>query len=120
MIFAPARDRRFPLAALIAAAAVYAAVELAAALAAGFFLWGRAEALLFLALRPWLLLIAAFLVARYRAADRLLFYAAALFLAAASETLLLLGLGASNPWPQMLRGLAGGAPSSRWHLPCCS
>ncbi|HEV2078819.1 MAG TPA: DUF4350 domain-containing protein [Allosphingosinicella sp.] len=109
IIFAPARDKPFPLAALIAAAALYAAVELAAALAAGFFLWGRAEALLFLALRPWLLLIAPFLVARYPAADRLLFYAAALFLAAASETLLLLGLGASDPWPQMLRGLAGGA-----------
>ena len=109
IIFAPGPDRRFPLAALIASAALYAAVELAAALAAGFFLWGRAEALLFLALRPWLLLAAASLVARYRAADRLLFYAGALLLASACETLLLLGLGASNPWPQMLRGLAGGA-----------
>lgn len=79
------------------------------ALAAGFLVLGRAEALLFLALRPWLLLLAASLVARYQVRDRLIFYGLALLLAACSETALLLGLGASNPWPEMLRGLAGGA-----------
>jgi hypothetical protein len=94
---------------LIAAAALYAAIELAVGFAAGFFVLGRAEALLFLALRPWLLLLAASLVARYELRDRLLFYIIALLLAAASETVLLLSLGASNPWPEMLRGLAGGA-----------
>ena len=108
-IFAPASSKLFPTSGLIAAAAAYAAVEVAVTIAAGFFLWGRAEALLFLAFRPFLLLLAASLVARYRVRDRLFFYAGALLLAAASETLLLLGLGASNPWPQMLRGLAGGA-----------
>lgn len=94
---------------MIAAAAVYAATEIGVALAAGLFLWGRAEALLFLAFRPWLLLIAASLVARYRLRDRAAFYALALLLAAVSETLLLLGLGASDPWPQMLHGLLSGA-----------
>jgi hypothetical protein len=108
-IFAPASAKPLSTAALIAAAAAYAAVEVVITLAGGFFLWGRAEALLFLAFRPFLLLGAASLIARYRGRDRLLFYAAALLLAATSETLLLLGLGASDPWPQTLRGLAGGA-----------
>lgn len=84
-------------------------MELGLTLAGGFFLWGRAEALLFLAFRPFLLLLAASLVARYRAGDRLTFYCCALLLASTSETLLLLALGASDPWPQMLRGLVGGA-----------
>lgn len=83
--------------------------EIGVALAAGFFLWGRAEAVLFLAFRPWLLLLAASLVARYRLRDRAEFYVLALALTAASETLLLLALGASDPWPQMVRGLLGGA-----------
>jgi hypothetical protein len=107
--FAAASAKPLSPAVPIAAAAAYAAVELGLALAGGFFLWGRAEALLFLAFRPFLLLLAASLAARYVLGDRLLFYAGALLLAAASETLLLLGLGASNPWPQALRGLAGGA-----------
>ena len=98
-----------PTSALILGAAAYAAAEVGVALAGGFFVWGRAEPLLFLAYRPFLLLIAAALVARFGARDRLRFYAAALILAASSETLLLLGLGASDPWPQTLRGLAGGA-----------
>lgn len=93
---------------LIVAAAGYAAAEIGVAVAAGFFVWGRAEALLFLAFRPWLLLLAASLVARYQVRERVGFYALALLLAAASETLLLLNLGAPDPWPQMLRGLLGG------------
>jgi hypothetical protein len=108
-IFAPPGAKPHPVAGLIAAAAAYAAVELAVTLLGGFFLWGRAEALLFLAYRPFLLLLAASLAARHPARARLLFYSGALLLAAACETLLLLGLGASSPWPQMLRGLAGGA-----------
>jgi hypothetical protein len=108
-IFAQASAKPLPIAGLIAAAAAYTAVELGITLAGGFFLWGRAEALLFLAFRPFLLLLAASLAARYRARDRILLYAGGLLLAAACETLLLLGLAASDPWPQMLRGLAGGA-----------
>lgn len=95
---------------LIAAAAAYAAVELGVTLTVGgFFEWGRAEPLLFLAVRPWLLILAAALVARYRLSSRLLFYGLALFLAATCETLLFLGLGADGSWEQTLRGLAAGA-----------
>jgi hypothetical protein len=101
--------RPFPLPWLILAAAIYAAAEIGAALLFGFHLWGRAEALLFLAFRPFLLLLAASLVARYRLVHRIGFYGLALALAAASETLLLLKIGATDPWPQMLRGLLGGA-----------
>jgi len=108
-IFAPAHAKPLSTAALIAAAAAYAAVELGIGLAVGFFLWGRAEPLLFLAFRPFLLLLGASLAAQYALRDRLLLYAAALLLAATCETLLLLGLGASDPWPQTVRGLAGGA-----------
>lgn len=95
---------------LILAAVVYAAAELAAALMPGrFFGWGRAEALLFLAYRPWLLLLSATLMARFAIRSRLSFYASGLLLATLSEALLLLGLGASNPWPQLLRGLIAAA-----------
>jgi hypothetical protein len=98
--------------ALIAAAA-FAAAELAIAILAGhFFALGRAEALLFLTFRPALLLVAALLIARWRWQRRLLCYAAALAIAAASETILLLALGARDPWPEMLRGLAGGAAAA--------
>lgn len=95
---------------LIAAAAAYAAAELLLTVAVGrFFEWGRAEALLFFAFRPWLLLAAALITARYEWRSRLLFYALALLLAAASETLLVLALGARSPWVETLRGLAAGA-----------
>jgi len=104
-----AGNKRFGPARLITAAAAYAAVELAVTLFGGFFTWGRAEALLFLAFRPWLLLLAAFLVAGYRLQDRAVFYALSLVLAAACQASLLLGLGAFDPWPQILRGVAAGA-----------
>ena len=75
----------------------------------GFFGWGRAEALLFFALRPWLLLAAAALAQRFGWPIRYGFYGAALLLAALSESLFLTGLGASNPWPEAARGVAAGA-----------
>jgi hypothetical protein len=94
---------------VIAAAATYGAAELLLGLTlGGFFAVGRAEALVFLALRPWLLALAAALVARHGLRWRIPFYGLALLLAASAETLLLLGLGASNPAPEALRGLAGG------------
>ena len=88
---------------------MFAAAEIAAGLlVGGFFAWGRAEALLFLAFRPWLLLAAALLVARFGGRERLAFYALALLVAGAAESLLLVGLG-GDPLIEMLRGWAAGA-----------
>ena len=84
-------------------------MELAAGLLIGrFFEWGRAEALLFFAFRPWLLLVAALLVAGFGWRNRLTFYAAALAVAGLGESLLLLALG-GDPWIEMLRGWAAGS-----------
>jgi uncharacterized protein DUF4350 len=95
---------------LALAAAGYAAAELLLTLTLGrFFDWGRAEALLFLAYRPWLLIAAAALAARHRWQRRLAFYALALALAGLCESLLLVGLGAADPWPEVQRGIAAGA-----------
>ena len=95
---------------LIAAAAVFAAAELLIGVTiGGFFALGRAEALIFLALRPWLLVAAAAAAARYPLRRRILFYSLALLLAAPAETLLLLGFGAGNPFPEAGRGLLAGA-----------
>lgn len=91
-----------------AAAAAFAAAELGAGLAAGFFAWGRAEALLFFAFRPWLLLAAVLLAARFDWHSRIAFYLLALLTAGLSESLFLVGLGAADPWPEMLRGWAAG------------
>lgn len=97
------------LARIAAAAAAYAAAEiLAAVLIGGFFEWGRAEALLFFALRPWLLLAAAVLAQRFGWRIRYGFYAGALLIGGSSECLFLTGLGASNPWPEAARGIAAG------------
>lgn len=91
-------------------AAAYAAAELAVTLTLGrFFDWGRAEALLFYAFRPWLLLLTVCWAARRAAAERIIFYALALVLAGCAETILLLALGADNPWPSMARGMLAGA-----------
>ena len=96
--------------AVLAGAAAVAAAELVLALALGrFWLWGRAEALLFFAFRPWLLLIAAVLAAGAGWRSRAAFYAAALVLAAGCETLFIVALGADRPWAETLRGLAAGA-----------
>lgn len=92
---------------LALAASLYAAAELLLTLTFGRFLdLGRAEALLFFAWRPWLLIAAALLAAPYAWTRRLPFYASALLLASLCEALLLLPLGADDPWPELLRGLA--------------
>ena len=94
----------------MAAGAAFAAAELLAGiLVGGFFGLGRAEALIFLALRPWLLLVLALLVARLALRERAISYLLALLLAALSESILLTALGAGDPWPEAARGLAGGA-----------
>lgn len=97
------------LAALAGAAALAAGEMLLAIHAGGFERWGRAEALLFLAFRPWLLVLAALIAARWPWRRRASFYA--LFLAAAGvgESVYLQALGASDPWSGMLRGWIGGA-----------
>lgn len=97
-------------ASLVAAGAAYACVELVAGLAVGrFFNLGRAEALLFFALRPWLLLGAASLAAHLPLRERIAVYGSALLLAMASQSLFLAALGASNPLPEAARGLLAGA-----------
>lgn len=95
---------------LAAAGAAYALAELLTGLLIGrFFDWGRAEALLFMALRPWLLLAAALLAAGFRTSRRIAFYGSALLLAMISQSLFLAALGASDPWPEAARGLLAGA-----------
>ena len=93
---------------LLAGAAAYAAAELGAALVlAGFFPWGRAEALLFFAFRPWLLLGAAALMAGWGWRRRAAFYLLALAAAGLAESLFLTALG-GRPWLEMRRGWAAG------------
>ncbi len=95
---------------MLGGAACFAAAELLVTLALGrFFDWGRAEALLFFAYRPWLLLVAVAAVAHWPWRRRVLFLVLALILAGAGESLFLLGLGATQPWTEMMRGLAAGA-----------
>ncbi len=95
---------------LLAAGAALAAIELLLAVLLGrFFSWGRAEALLFFAFRPWLLLVAAFMVCRWPAVERAGLYAAFLLFAAISESLFLISLGGQEPWREAVRGLAAGA-----------
>ncbi len=96
--------------AALLAAALFAAAEAGAALLLGrFFALGRAEALLFVAFRPWLLVLVPAAVSGWAWQPRLLAYLLALALAAAAETAFLLVLCAPNPWMEMLRGLAAGA-----------
>jgi hypothetical protein len=93
-------------AAIALAAAAFAAAELILTVTFGrFFEWGRAEALLFFAWRPWLLIVAAAFASHLRWPRRLLFYLLALLAAGLGESFLLLPIGASDPWPEMLRGL---------------
>lgn len=93
-----------------AAASAFAAAEFILTLLIGrFFAWGRAEALLFLAFRPWLLLAAAVLAQPYGWRSRFSFYALALLLAGTSETLFLLGLGAADTLSEATRAFAAGA-----------
>jgi hypothetical protein len=105
----PAPRARKPGAPLVGAA-LFAVCELAAGVVVGrFFDGGRAEAMLFLAFRPWLLVAGAALVAAWAWPRRAIFYAAALIAAGSAETILIGSLGARDPWLEMLRGLAGGA-----------
>lgn len=69
----------------------------------------RADALAFLALRPWLLVAGALLVAGLGWRLRLAAYGLGLAAAGAAEAALLAALGNPDPWPETLRGLAGGA-----------
>lgn len=104
------RRREDALAWLCFGAASFAAAEIALTLLIGrFFDWGRAEALLFFAFRPWLLLVSAIRVGNWDWPFRYAFYVLALLAAGLSESLLLVSMGATNPWPEMVRGLAGGA-----------
>ena len=105
------RDSKpLPLPRLLVAAALYAAAEIAAAiLIGGFFEWGRAEPLLFVAIRPWLLLLLSALAAGCRLGSRAALYLLALLLASLSEVLLVYALGAAKPWPQTLMGFAASA-----------
>jgi hypothetical protein len=97
-------------AAPLGAAAAFAAAEIAGGLILGaFFAVDRAEAHNILQFRPLLLLFGAVLAAGWSWRRRILFYAAAIGLAAAAETILLLALGADRPWAEAARGLAGGA-----------
>ncbi|WP_114954209.1 Gldg family protein [Sphingosinicella terrae] len=95
-------------AALVAAACAFAAAELGAGLLlGGFFAQGRAEALLFLAFRPWLLLAAAAFASRLPWRRSLGFYLLALAVAGTAEALLLLALG-GVPLAESVRGWGAG------------
>jgi hypothetical protein len=83
--------------------------ELGLALLLGFFALGRAEALLFFAIRPWLLIAAAALAASLPLRQRAIIYGASLILASSSQTTFLLSLGADQPWFEAGRGLLAGA-----------
>ena len=90
-------------------AAAFAAAELAAGLLiGGFFAWGRAEALLFFAFSPWLLLVLALIVAHRGWRARASAYLLALAVAGAAEALLVLALG-GEPWIETVRGWTAGA-----------
>lgn len=94
----------------LASAAAYVAAELVLGLyVAGLWQSGRAEAVGFLAFRPWLLILLAACVAARPWRRRIAFYAAALGLAGLAESALLLAWGAPDPFPEMLRGWAAGA-----------
>lgn len=92
----------------LAVAGGYAAAELGLGLAAGFFTLGRAEPLLFLFFRPWLLVVLAAALAGATLRLRLGAGCAALLLAAAAETILIVMLGARGVATEALYGLAGG------------
>lgn len=91
------------------AAGGFALAELASGLLIGQFLErGRAEPALFLAFRPWLLLILALVAARLRPGSRASLYGLALVLASGSEVLLVAGLGAPPPLVEAARAVLAG------------
>ena len=106
----PGRGWRAGLAPILFGAGALATAEIAAGILIGrFFDWGRAEALLFFAFRPWLVLVGAMMIAGAGWRRRYALYALFLLVAGLAETLLLMPMGAANPWPEMLRGWAAGA-----------
>jgi hypothetical protein len=74
--------------------------------------FARAEAHFFYIWRPWILILAAVAAGQWAARRRIGLYAATLLIAAAGETILLLGFGAAHPWAEMLRGLALGVATA--------
>lgn len=104
----PPSNKRLSVTQLILAATGFAAGELALGIIAGFFHGGRAEILLFLAFRPWLLLLASALIGGYPLRQRAALITLGLLLASASELMLVLSLGAAQPWIPTLRGLLAG------------
>ncbi|QPQ54065.1 Gldg family protein [Allosphingosinicella flava] len=93
----------------VAAASLYAAVELGLGILLGdFFPAGRAEAGIFHLLRPGLLLILAPFVSFWDWRMRAVFYPSALLAAALAEGLFLSGIGAPNPWPELAWGWGAG------------
>lgn len=105
---APLKDKRLTRPGLMLAAVAFAAAELGLGLAAGFYDGGRAEPLLFLAFRPWLLLLCGALAAGYPLWQRAAFVVLALGIAALSEAALLITLGADRAWYWTGRGVAAG------------
>jgi hypothetical protein len=90
--------------------ALFAWIELAGGLYLGpLDGFARAEAMVFLVCRPWPLVLAALCAGHWTGRRRAFLYAIIIGVAAASETILLLQLGAIDPWPEMLRGIAAGA-----------
>lgn len=89
--------------------ALFAAAEVAGSLMLFGLASDRAEASLFLALRPALLIAAAVAVASWTWPRRAACYALGLLLAAGAETILIISLGNLSPWPEMAGGLAAGA-----------
>jgi hypothetical protein len=107
---APAPNSAPAPALLIGAACLLAAAEYGSAFLIGRFVeWGRAEPLLFLAFRPWIMLAAALLARRWPVRARYGLYGLTLLLATLAESLTLAQLGADAPWSDALRGLAAGA-----------
>jgi|GEM_PF-224933 len=95
---------------LVFAALIYALIELGFGIVFSVSTnWQRAEPTLFFITRPWLLVVVAALAAGQETRHRIALYAAALLLAGASETGLAIGVGSTNPWPEMLRALLAGA-----------
>ena len=91
----------------LAAAAAWAAAELIFGLTLGGFVGAaRAEFVAFFAIRPLLLIAAVALASPWPWRRRCAFYAIALLAASLGETLLVLGTGNPDPWPELLRGLA--------------
>jgi hypothetical protein len=85
----------------------FAILELGAGLWIGHFAErDRAEVGIFLAFRPWLLVLLALAVMRQRVANRWRIYVAAILLASGAEALLVAMLGSSSPWDEAARSVA--------------